>query len=269
MKLTLIQGDCLEVLPTISNNSIDMVLTDLPYGITQNPYDKKLDLDILFDNFWKILKETGTIVMTSQEPFTSELIMSQKENFKYDIIWDKKRTSGFLNANKMPLRRHENILIFYKKLGTYNIQFTFGEQSHSRGKNLPPKNRNYGKFNPVDNTKVQGKNKYPTSIIEFIKPHPPTHPTEKPVKLFEWLIKTYSNERDTILDCCLGIGTTMSACKNLNRNCIGIEINPEYIEIIKKRLNWGISLSDKTEWEFKDLNPPIPPSAECILEERL
>lgn len=225
MENNLIQGDCLEKLKEIPKNSIDLILCDLPYGVTNNKKDVSLDLNLLWKQYKRILQEKGLVVLTSQFPFTFNLIASNKEWFKYDLIWDKILTSGFLNANKMPLRSHEHILIFYCKKGTYNPQKVLGSKSHSKGTMKIEKNLNYGEYGKVDNTEILGNMKHPKSIISFMKPHPSIalHATEKPVKLMEWLINSYSNEGDVILDNCMGSGTTGVACVNLSRKFIGAE----------------------------------------------
>lgn len=228
--------EAIEFMKQIDSKAVDLVLCDLPYEVTQNDWDKKLNLKSFFQESWRVLKENGIIVLTSQQPFTTALI-NEDSNFKYELIWDKIRTSGFLNANRMPLRSHENILVFYKKLGTYNPQFTQGEKSHSKGKMTTDVNNNYGEYGKIDNTEVHGNKKFPKSIISFIKPHPPIHPTQKPVELFEWLVKTYSNEGDLVLDCTIGVGTTAIACKNTNRNFIGNDLNQEFVKIANQQLS--------------------------------
>jgi site-specific DNA-methyltransferase (adenine-specific) len=232
------QGNCLELMKGLGDGSIDLILCDLPYEVTQNPKDKQIPLDQLWKEYKRIIKEDGTIVLTSQFPFTLDLITSNKEMFKYDLIWDKILPSGFLNSNRMPLRTHEHILIFYKKLGTYNPQYTKGKPSHSKGKMTSDKNQNYGDYGKIDNSKKQGDDKFPNSIISFMKPHPSKalHPTQKSLELFEWLIKTYSNEGDKVLDNCMGSGTTGVACKNTRREFIGFELNEEYFRIAEERI---------------------------------
>lgn len=232
------QGDCLEVMKEIPSGSIDLILCDLPYGVTKNKWDFVIPLNHLWEQYERIIKERGAIVLTAQDKFSAKLMLSNEKLHKYNLIWDKQLTSGFLNANRMPLRVHEDILIFYKKLSTYNPQKTEGKSSHSKGKMITDKNNNYGKYGKVDNKDVLGSMKHPKSIISFQKPHPSKalHPTEKPLKLFEWLIKTYSNENDLVLDNCMGSGTTGVACKNLNRDFIGIELDEKYFDIAKKRI---------------------------------
>ena len=233
------QGDCIELMKEIPPKSIDLILCDLPYEVTQNPKDKQIPLESIWPEYKRIIKEKGTIILTSQFPFTLDLINSNKEMFRYDLIWDKILPSGFLNANRQPLRTHEHILIFYKNLGTYNPQYTKGKPSHSKGKMSSEVNQNYGEYKNTDNSKRQGDNKFPNSILSFRKPHPSKalNPTQKPLELFKWLIKTYTNEGNMVLDNCMGSGTTGVACKELNRNFIGFELNPEYFRIAEERIN--------------------------------
>lgn len=230
-------GDCFELMEQLKDNSIDCIITDPPYNTTRNSWDTEIDLDVLFTEFWRVLKEHGTIVMFSQQPFTTIAIMNQKENFKYELIWNKIRVSGFLNANRMPLRSHENILIFYKKRGTYNTQKMLGDKSHSKGSISSDVNNNYGKYGKIDLSAENGSWKFPKSVLEFMKPHPAVHPTQKSLNLINWLIRTYSNENDIILDPFSGSGTTSVACKQSNRNSINFELSREYCDIAEKRLN--------------------------------
>lgn len=231
--------DCLQGIRQIKDNSIDLILCDLPYGVTRNEKDTRLPLDELWLQYKRIVKDNGVIILTSQFPFSVDLINSNRSWFRYDLVWDKILPSGFLNANRMTLRIHEHILIFYKKRPTYNAQFSLGEPSHSKGAMRTKTNRNYGEYGKVDNCELHGNRKFPTSIIRFQKPHPSKalHPTEKPVELFKYLIRTYSDKGDRVLDNCIGVGTTAIACKQLNRNFIGFEINPKYCQIAEKRLS--------------------------------
>lgn len=231
--------EAIEFMKQVDSQAVDLVLCDLPYEVTQNDWDKKLNLKDFFQECWRVLKEDGTIVLTSQQPFTTALINAEPKHFRYELIWDKVRTSGFLNANRMPLRSHENILVFYKKLGIFNPQFIEGDKSHSKGKMSTDVNNNYGDYGKIDNTEVHGNKKFPKSIQAFIKPHPPIHPTQKPVELFEWLVKTYSNEGDLVLDCTIGVGTTAIACKRTNRNFIGNDLNQEFVKIANQQLEQG------------------------------
>jgi len=241
-KIELIQGDCLEKMKVIPDGSIDMVLCDLPYGTTQNKHDIILPFNKLWEQYERIIKDNGAIVLFGQGLFFVDLINSNRKLFRYDLVWDKQLISGFLNANRMPLRVHENIAVFYKKLPTYNPQYTEGKPLHSKGKsyiNKEHKNENYGKFEMTDDSRAGSTQKHPKSIISFQKPHPSKaqHRTEKSIEMLEWLIKTYTNDNDIVLDNCMGSGSTGVACKNLNRNFIGIELDTEYFKIAEKRIN--------------------------------
>lgn len=241
---TLIQGDCLDVLPTLREESIDMILCDLPYGTTQCKWDSVIPLGLLWNNYKRIIKPNGAIVLTAAQPFTSALIMSNIEMYKYSWVWDKVRGVGHLNAKRRPMMSTEDICVFYKKQCTYNPQM------RERPKPRKSKNRAtqqvYGKTQDVFDGEVLDK-KYPISLITFSKSAQKDfrlHPTQKPVALFEYLIKTYTNEGDTVLDNCIGSGTTMAACQNLKRSCIGIELSQEYCEIVKERC--GIEIHSST-----------------------
>jgi site-specific DNA-methyltransferase (adenine-specific) len=227
-------GDCLSVMKNINDKSINMILCDLPYGTTSNKKDKIIPFEPLWYNYNRIIKDNGCIVLFAQGIFMAKLIMSNEKMFKYDLIWKKgERTSGFLNAKKQPLRNHEHVLIFYKEPPTYNPQFTEGKPLHSKGKKYLEKegiNNNYGSYKTtLPETRAGSTQKYPKSILNFDRPHPSIHRTQKPVPLCEWLIKTYTNEGELILDNACGIGTTCVAAKNTNRYFIGIENDEEWI----------------------------------------
>ena len=235
------QGDCLELMKDIPDKSIDMILCDLPYGVTQNKKDITLPFDRLWEQYKRVVKDNGCIALFSQGLFYVDLVNSNRKWFRYDLVWNKILTSGFLNANKMPLRQHEQIAIFYKKLPTYNPQFTQSNPLHSKGKsykNKKPKNQNYGKFNNTEDIRAGSTDKYPTSILSFKKCHPSKvlHSTEKSISCLEWLIKTYTNENEIVLDNCMGSGSTGVACVNTNRNFIGIELDEKYFNIAKERI---------------------------------
>jgi len=237
-------GDCLEVMKDIPDKSVDMILADLPYGTTACKWDTRIPFEPLWEQYKRIIKDNGAIVLTASQPFTSALVMSNIKMFKYDLIWDKQLTSGFLNANRMPLRSHEDILVFYSKQPTYNPQKVKGKKNHSKGKMTSETNNDYGKYGKIDNTEILGDMKHPRSIISFEKPHPSKsiHPTQKPVVLFEYLIKTYTNEGDLVLDNCAGSGTTGVACKKTGRNYILIEKEEKYCKIAQERLRQEILL---------------------------
>ena len=203
---TLVNADCFDVFPFIEDKSIDAIIADLPYGTTQNKLDSVLPLPLLWEQYERIIKDNGMICLTSAEPFTSTLITSNKKLFKYDLVWDKKLSSGFLNVKRMPLRRHEQILCFYKKLPVYNPEMVVRGEirkkciTTERGKHTS----NYGKFK---NSVVENNEYYPTYIIEISNANrnAKEHPTEKPVELMEYLIKTYTNEGDMVLDNTMGV----------------------------------------------------------------
>lgn len=240
MKIDLRQGDCLELMKDIPYKSIDMILCDLPYGVTNNKKDIALPFNKLWEQYERVIKDDGAIVLFAQGTFYIDLVNSNRNLFRYDLVWDKVLTSGFLNAKRMPLRQHEQIAVFYKKLPTYNPQKVKGSKNHSKGKVKEiDVNNNYGNHSFVDNRELLGDMKNPTSIVTFSKPHPSicVHPTQKSVELMEWLIKTYTNENDLVLDNCMGSGTCGVACVNTNRNFIGIELDEKYFGIAKSRIN--------------------------------
>ena len=240
-EITLYKGDCLVEMNKITDKSVDMILCDLPYGVTNNKKDCCLPFDKLWNEYHRIVKDNTPIVLFSQGTFFIDLVNSNRKEFRYDLIWNKVLKTGFLNAKRMPLRQHEQIAVFYKKLPTYNPQFTQGSPLHSKGSAYKSKsliNNNYGDFNITDDERQGSTEKYPNSILTFSKPHPSTcvHPTQKPVDLLENLIKTYTNEGDWVLDNCMGSGSTGVACINTNRNFIGMELNEDYFEIAKERI---------------------------------
>lgn len=246
MDIELFCGDCLVEMNKIPSNSVDMVLCDLPYGVLNKSnisaqWDKQLPLQRLWEHYKRIVKPNGAIVLFGQGMFTAKLMMSNPKMWRYNLVWDKVLPTGFLNANKMPLRSHEDILVFYEKMPTYNPQMAEGKPLHSKGqqyKTKKPKNRNYGVFKITDDSRKGSVEKFPKSIVRFAKPHPSVavHSTEKPVSLCEWLIKTYTNEKETVLDNCMGSGSVGVAAVNTGRNFIGIELNKEYFQIAQERI---------------------------------
>ena len=244
-------GDCLEVMKTIKDNSIDAIICDLPYGTTQNKWDSVIPLDLMWLEYERIIKKNGAIVLFSDSIFTAKLMLSNEKLFRYELVWDKVVPSGFLNANRMPMRRHENILLFYKKLPVYNKQMQpRNPNAHSLGKvenytksKGKEEQSNYGVINDKKINEIKDYSlKNPDSILEFTKgnsrgKYKKLHPTQKPLDLLEWLVKTYSNENETILDNTMGSGTTGLACKNLNRHFIGIEKDEVYFNIANERIN--------------------------------
>jgi len=227
------KGDCLELMKDIEDKSIDMILCDLPYGTTQCKWDTIIPFDKLWEKYNRIIKDNGVIVLTAQTPFDKVLGCSNLKLLKYEWIWEKSQGTGHLNAKKMPLKNHENILIYYKNLPTYNPQMSGEEIRKVKRSGNKSKTTNYGDFIEIPESNYKGR--YPLTIQKFKKENG-LHPTQKPVALFEYLIKTYTNECDLVLDNCAGSGTTGVACQNLNRNCILMEKEEEYCNIIEKRL---------------------------------
>jgi site-specific DNA-methyltransferase (adenine-specific) len=237
----LLMGNCLELMKNIPDKSIDMILCDLPFGVTKNKKDIALPFDLLWEQYKRIIKDRGCISLFAQGLFYVDLVNSNRKWFKYDIIWDKVLTTGFLNAKKRPLRSHEQIAIFYLKSPNYFPQFTEGIPLHGKGtayKNKDHKNQNYGSFNMMDDVRVGNTQKYPKSIWTFSKPHPSIakHATEKSIPLLEELIKTYTVEGETVLDNCMGSGTTGIACINTKRRFIGMELDEIIYNEAKKRI---------------------------------
>ncbi|MGG0308313.1 site-specific DNA-methyltransferase [Priestia megaterium] len=236
---TIYNMDCIEGMKLIKDKSIDMILCDLPYGVTaRNKWDEIIPFEPLWEQYERIIKDNGAIVLTAVKPFSAMLITSNPKMYKYDLIWRKNKSTGFLNAKKMPLRQHEEILVFYKKPPVYNPQKTTGHKPANTYTKHTSDGTNYG------NTKVGisgggQTDRYPTSVLDIkvMNNDDPDkwHPTQKPIELFEWLMKTYTNEGDLVLDNCMGSGTTAIAALKTNRNYIGFEMEEEYHN---KSLNW-------------------------------
>ena len=225
--------DCIEGMKKIPSNSIDMILCDLPYGVTQNKWDSVIPLDILWKEYKRIIKPNRAIVLTSIQPFTSQLIMSNLNMFSYEWIWVKSKITGVLNAKKMPVRKHENILIFCDKkaTGVYNPQGLIPKNTITKqGGN----SNNYGKRKTEDY--IQEWTNYPRDVLEIASEGKTIHPTQKPVALLEYLIKTYTNEGEIVLDNCIGSGSTAIACLNTNRHYIGYELDSEYYKVANNRI---------------------------------
>lgn len=243
MKLnTIIQGDCLEVMKYIPDKSIDMILCDLPYGTTACKWDTIIPFEPLWEQYKRIIKDNGAIVLTASQPFTSALVMSNVKMFKYDYVWVKEKGTGFAFSKKQPMRRKEDVLVFYKNQPVYDFQ---GEKLDKPYKHTLPINKSDSGGITTSNVNEDGgrqyaeythKTKNNVILLPRDNANKGQHPTQKPVALFEYLIKTYTNEGDLVLDNCAGSGTTGVACKNLNRNFLLIEINPEYCKIAEQRL---------------------------------
>ena len=233
-QIKLLKGDCLELMKDIPNKSIDAIIADLPYGTTRAKWDSILDLDLLWKQYERIIKPNGAIILFGSQPFTTTLINSNIKDFKYSLVWDKKMKVGMMNCKRMPLRQHEDIMVFYKKQPTYNPQMTKGKM---RNKKISPTKdfEVYGQITPIDNF---NDDYYPSSILEFSNANQKakSHTTQKSLELMEYLVKTYTNEGDMVLDNCMGSGTTGVACVNTNRGFIGMELDDKYFEIAKERI---------------------------------
>lgn len=228
---TLLCGDCLELMKRIPNGSIDMVLSDLPYGATRCRWDTPINLQELWKQYRRVVKKNGAIVLFSAQPFTTELISSNKAMYRYEWIWRKTQPSGFMNAKKMPLRTHENIEIFYRKPPTYNPQMTHGHQRKTAtayGTRESDGSSCYGR--EERNYTYDSTDRYPVDVLQYSTGDKSKrlHPTQKPVDLLEYLVKTYTNPGETVLDNCMGAGSTGVACLNTGREFVGIELDPEY-----------------------------------------
>lgn len=244
--MRLIQGDCLEIMPTLPDRSVDMVLTDLPYGITACKWDTVIPLDALWREYRRIVKPNGAIVLFASQPFTSLLVNSNPDMFRYEWIYQKIAGSNFANARRMPIKEHENILVFYEKQPTYNTQLQERSAGGKKRLRTPYKTNSRTPCEVLGQIQrnVAGKTynpslRLPGSVQKFNnreKGSRGLHPTQKPVALCEYLIKTYTDAGDTVLDCCMGSGTTGVACRNLNREFIGIEREQKYFDTALQRL---------------------------------
>ena len=235
--INLYQGECLEIMKQIKDKSIDMILCDLPYGTTKCKWDVVIPFEPLWEQYNRIIKDNGAIALFGSEPFSSKLRISNLRMYKYDWIWKKTKAQGFLNSKKMPLKDYENICVFYKRLPVYNPQgIIYGNFQNDRKSKYIKGEDIYGKEKEFG---ISHMSNFPKQIIEFSNPSGKgqLHPTQKPVELLEYLIKTYTNENDLVLDNCMGSGSTGVACKNLNRNFIGIELDENYFNIAKERID--------------------------------
>jgi site-specific DNA-methyltransferase (adenine-specific) len=235
--MKLINGDCLEEMKNIESGSIDMVLTDPPYGTTACKWDSIIDLPLMWEQLKRIIKPNGAIVMTASQPFTSVLVCSNIKMFKYSMVWKKSQSTGHLNAWKMPMRAHEDLVVFYKKMPTYNPELKDKPAANIRPVTSRTKKTDCYGEHKLDSHKCPPDKTMPNSVLQFNNSQDRLHPTGKPVDLMEYLIKTYTNEGETVLDFTMGSGTTGVACKNLNREFIGIELDKGYFDIATKRIN--------------------------------
>lgn len=229
--VTLLQGDCLELMKGIPDGSIDLILCDLPYGTTACKWDTIIPFEPLWEQYNRIIKDNGAIVLFGSQPFTTELNHSNQKMFRYEWIWIKNNSTGFQLANKRPLKKHELISVFYKKQPIYNPQ---GLQIFGKINKRKSTGDNWSEMN--SNQYVQQFTNYPTQILEFPYDKLKVHPTQKPVALLEYLVKTYTNEGDVVLDNCMGSGSTGVACINTGRKFIGMELDKQYFDIAVNRI---------------------------------
>ena len=257
MRSVLVHADCFDVFPYIADKSVNLILCDLPYGTTKNKWDSTLSLDKLWKEYERIITDNGAIVLFAQTPFDKVLGASKIDLLKYEYIWDKKRPTGFFNANYAPMKQHENILVFSKASACFVKDKSKAMAYYPKDLVVVNKkikrtvqNGNYD-HNHYDVESTQKLTGYPKSILEFA-PETGLHPTQKPVELMEYLIKTYTNEGELVLDNCIGSGTTAIACQNTNRECIGIEKDKTYYDLATKRLNdiWSEKLNKQVNELF-------------------
>lgn len=250
-RITLLGGDCLTLMQEIPDKSIDMVLCDLPYGTTHNKWDTQISFELLWEQYKRIVKDNGAIALFCDGMFMADLMTSNRKMWRYNLIWSKPNGSDYLNANFKPLKSHEEIAIFYKKKPTYNKQYWYSKpyKAIKGGR----RSSNYDKHAPVITPDNPDGKRNPLSVLNFNYDKEKFHPTQKPVALCEWLIKTYTNEGETVLDNCCGAGSTGVACMNTNRRFIGIELDEKYLSIAKERLG----LLDAEETSIQDNSESI------------
>ena len=239
------QGDCLELMKEIPDGAVDAIICDPPYGITNCAFDVRLPFEPMWEQFKRVTKRNAAICLFSQMPFGAELIMSNRKMFRYEWIWEKRVAVGFYNANKMPLRCHENILVFYQQLPAYNPQFSQGEVYKRNQKLIRQTVYQQTVYQQTERvpTKNDGR-RYPRDVQKFATAYGKRrlfHPTEKPVALLEYLIKTYTNEGEVVLDATMGSGSTGVACVNTGRKFIGFEKEQNFFEIAEKRIDEAAS----------------------------
>ena len=228
----LMNADCLQAMCVIPDGSVDLILCDLPYGTTQNKWDSVIPFEPLWREYWRVIKPNGAVVLTAQPPFDKVLGCSQLEFLKYEWIWQKTKATGHLNSKLQPLKEHENVLVFYRQQPTYSPQGLLRKSVPTVRKGRD----NGGNYGKSDKDSLQEFSNFPRSILQVASEGKTVHPTQKPVALMEYLIRTYTDEGETVLDNCVGSGTTGVACKNTRRNFIGIERDPDYFRIASDRI---------------------------------
>ena len=251
------EADCLDILPSIPDGSIDLILCDLPYGTTQNKWDSVIPLDLLWSEYVRIIKDDGAIVLTSQGIFTARLILSQESLFKYKWVWEKSKSTNFLNAKKQPLRKHEDVCVFYKRQPVYNPQMGNGA-AYDKGVRKDQLSGSYGDFEPV-HVKSCGK-RYPTDVIYFKTAESEGevyHPTQKPVELGKYLVRTYSDKGDIVLDNAFGSGSFLVAALEEGRNFIGIEKNADVVRFKNGEVDFMEIARYRLERSWYELTPEV------------
>lgn len=238
-----VKGDCLELMQLIPDCTVDMILCDLPYGTTRNKWDAIIPFKPLWEQYLRVIKYDGAIVLTAAQPFSSALVMSKPDLFRYEWVWEKTIGSGQLNINIQPLRVHESVLVFYRQQPTYNQQFTEGTP-YTISRKVNFEGPGYNK--QADSVKENEGYRHPKSILRFPNPRiKDGHPTQKPVELFKYMIKTYTKEGELILDNCIGSGTTAVAAIETDRNFIGMDIDSTYVKMSQKRIKDAIKLGKR------------------------
>ena len=238
-------GDCLDILPTLADNSVDMVLVDLPYGTTACKWDSIIPLDKLWEQYNRICKEDGAMVFTAAQPFTTVLAASNLNNFRYEWIWEKPQGTNPMNAKVMPLKSHENILVFYRKKPVYNPQMWYSTPYSGFSSDTSKIGEVYGKAQSKHRDNPDGS-RYPKTVLKF-KQEKGFHPTQKPVDLMEYLIKTYTNSGNVVLDNTMGSGSTGVAAIRCGRKFIGIEMDSNYYEIAKERIESAVPVEEVSQ----------------------
>ena len=251
--IELMQGDCIEAMNMLPDNSVDAIICDPPYGTTSCKWDSIINLDLMWEQLNRIIKPNGAIVLFAQQPFSSVLLVSNVKKFRHRFLWEKDKCANFMVAKAQPLKYTEDILVFCnvgflknqfgKPTGTYNPQMREGKGNDRDLKKIVDKSKNLDDINKRENpTKLKlsnnsAKQRFPKDVLNITTQHKRVHPTQKPIALMEYLIKTYTNEGETVLDFTMGSGSTLVACKNLNRNGIGIEKDPQYYAVAVARVD--------------------------------
>ena len=251
----LLHGDCLELLPTLPDASVDMILTDLPYGTTACAWDSIIPLDRLWNEYHRVAKENAAMIFTAAQPFTTVLASSNIANFKYEWVWEKPQGTNPMNAQIMPLKSHENVLVFYRKKPTYNPQMTQGTPYGGFKSDTATIGEVYGSAKSQHRDNPEGT-RYPKTVLRF-KQEKGLHPTQKPVALMEYLINTYTNPGETVLDSTMGSGTTGMAAFLTDRSFVGMEQDPDYFEIARERLDISTVLNTTPDLSENDIGRPL------------